>query len=259
MVHAEYMQQPKIVEDLAEKLHPDFKQRLKQHSLEILKKRWGDDLPLLLADLGIITQEQYSQKLHCSADFLSKIGISSPADLQALELFNSPDFQYLELISEEATEDRTQLQTRAFNKKAIVSSLLDQLLTTAEKRSEETKQYLVVRDGDNVYEANNPWIAFQEKLKNIQDTLNTHLQTRQGLLKRFNPRSYEELVKEINALIDEFRTLERETQILKLYAYVNQWGMLNAWNKLRSRGIDSLATLLEKKDSVLPDIFNMGE
>jgi hypothetical protein len=60
-------------------------------------------------------------------------------------------------------------------------------------------------------------------------------------------------------LIDEFRTLERETQILKLCAYVNQWGILNAWNKLRSRGIDSLATLLEKKDTVLPDIFNMGE
>src|SRR6267154_3250702 len=209
MAHAEYMHQPEIVEELAKKLHPDFQQRLKQHSYKIgslfscspavilrvqtevcvgalldaihdedhervsgllkqliwidpqntkiyellwqvcgkmkfdrwgeyafhnqhgcfasllqknqaavkfkqsLKEKWGEDLPLLLVDLGIVSKEEYSQKLNCRPDFLPKIGICSPADLQALWNFKSPNFQYLQITAEEVTQDYAQPQVRA--------------------------------------------------------------------------------------------------------------------------------------------------
>jgi hypothetical protein len=51
---------------------------------QALKEKLGEDLPLLLIDLGIVTKAAYSQKLKCTPDHLPKIGICSSADLQAL-------------------------------------------------------------------------------------------------------------------------------------------------------------------------------
>jgi len=315
MAHAEYLQQPKAVEELAEKLDADFKQRLRQHSFkvgapftrsadvilrvqtevcvemllvaiydkdqkrtsqllqqliwlnpqntkiyellwticnkpicdnwgeyafhnqsghsasfpqkeeaaaqfkQILKDRWGEDLPLLLADFGIVTKEEYLQKLKCTPDLLPKIGISSVADLQALGLFNSPDFHYLQMAPEKVIEGldqlqiRNELQTRAFDKKTAVFSLLKALLDAAQQRSDEAEHEKFFTD--------NVWITLQEQLNAFQADLNVKCQTPQDLLETFTLESHTKIVEKMNAWINEFRKLDREHTIAKLAARID--------------------------------------
>ena len=353
MAHAEYTQQPQVVEELAEKLHPDFKERLKQHSFKlkvpfsssaavilrvqtevcveallnavhsqdhrrasqllnqmlwidphnsiiyfllwlicdrpdsdrwgehafherqgysatllqkeeaiaefkhILKMKWDGDFPLLLADLGIVTKREYSQKLNCRPTDLPARGLRSAADLQAL--FNSPHFQYLQIIPEETSKDRTQARESALKKQKAVYALLDELLIATQQKSEETKQCAVAKDeSGNVYEVPNPWPAFLEKLKKTKADLSAQGLTPDQFLEKFSPTSYAEIVKMTNALIDEFRSLEPGTQILRLHAYLNQWGIHQKWIRLhQDDGIESLADLL-KTAHAPHDIFNMG-
>ena len=350
MTHAEFIQQPEVVKELAKKLHPDFQERLKQHAYkvqapfccsaavilrvqtevcvealldaihredddkvsqllhqlvwihskntqiyeilwnicdkpeldrwgeyafhqgwappskkeqavmafkQVLKDRWGEDVPLLLADLGIVTKEEYSQQLGCTSDFLPKIGLASPADLQAL--LNSSDIQQIQITLEDTTEDLKQLQDSAFAKKERILTHLDALSTAAQQKSEEAKQCSVLRDENgNVYETANPWMAFQEKLSEFKAVLDMQCQTPKALLIQFSPESYAGIVKEVNALIDEFRALEREHHISRLRAYSSQWGILGKWNRLRSQGVPNLSALLQQRDAP-QDIFNMGE
>jgi hypothetical protein len=96
-----------------------------------------------------------------------------------------------------------------------------------------------------------------KKLNSAQAALNTQGLTRDELLQKFSPESYAELVKEVNTLIDEFRTLEHGVQILRLRAYLTQWGILKLWTGLHSQGIHNLSALLEKEDAPR-DIFRMG-
>ena len=357
MAHAEDMDQPEVVKELTENLHPDFKQRLKQHSYktksssscskvvilrvqtevcvetllaaiydqddqrvskllnqliwidpqnnkiyellwqicgkpnfdkwgeyafhnkqrcsasslqkeqavvafkQTLKDRWGEDLSLLLAHFGIVTKEEYSQKLNCEPDDLPAKGICSAADLQALYLkaglSNSPAFQYLQIASEEAPKSLIQVEVAAFEKKDIVSTLLDKLFDAAQKKLEEIKPYSVITDENGkVYDAN-PWIAFLEKLKNAQADLNVEGLTRRQFAEKFSPEAYAELVKKANALIDEFRVVERKTQMMILHAYLNQWGIFKKWEE-DLRGINGLSALL-KTDKAPQDIFRMGK
>jgi hypothetical protein len=236
-----------------------FDGKLISGSFDRTIKIWDFDLPPLLIE-GIRTKEEYSQKLKCTPDYLPKIGICSPEDLQVL--FNSTNFQCLQITAEEVIDDKdyAQPQIRAHRKKEIVFTLLDQLLVAAEQKSAEVKQCSVIRDDSGiVYDAPNPWTDFLKKLNSAQVALNTQGLTRDEVLEKFSPESYAELVKEVNALIDEFRAFERETQFVRLYAYVNQWGILGAWNKLQGLGINSLSALMEHKDIAPQDIFNMGE
>jgi hypothetical protein len=229
---------------------------------QILKKRWGEDLPLLLADFGIVTKEEYSQKLKCTPDHLSRIGICSQDDLQALFNFNSPDFQYLQV--EEVVDTTANPQTIALNKKKILVTLLDRLFTAAQQKSDEIKRFSVRRDDNgNVYEDKevpNPWGDFQNKLKSVKETLLKATVSPKMLLNEFIP-FYPKHVEELNALIDEFRTLEKEPkiQVLKLYDYINQVGIFTKWTILKDTdtGIDGLSTLLQQKDAP-QDIFAMG-
>jgi len=230
-----------------------------------LKDRWGEDLSFLV-DLEIITEEEYSEKLECAPNHLPKIGFCSTEDLQALYLqalpkVEFPDFQYLQIAAEEVTKDRVLLQNRAFDKKKTVVALLDQLFAAAQKNSDETETYTVRRNNNgDVNNVPNPWVTFQEKIKKIKDGISEQGLKKEEFLEKFSSKSYATLVNEINALIDEFHTsCKREMQILVLHAYINQWGILNKWNKLHDQPIYSLSALLQKKETASLDIFNMGE
>jgi hypothetical protein len=229
---------------------------------KISKDRWGEDLPLLLIDLGIVTKEEYSEKLKCKPSDLPARGICSAEDLQALYLHSlsvSPDFQYLQIVSEEAANDLTSAAARVFKKQEVVSKLLDELSTAAQKKFEEIRPYLVIRDeSGNVYDAVNPWSAFLEELEKAQADLRSGNLTPQQFAEKFNPKNYAELVKKANALIDGFRAAERKTQILILDAYINQWGILKKWNSLHKQEIHSLSALLKRTDAP-QDIFRMGK
>ena len=351
MAHAEYTQQPKIVKELAGKLHSDFKRLLRQHSFKVgqhfscsgqvilrvqtevcveallyaihdkndhrisqlikqliwidrrntqvfkllweicgrpifhrwgeyafygqkgcaassiqkrqaviefkkvLKKRWEEEPPLLLAGLGIVTQEEFVKKLKCTPDWLPEIGIFSPADLQAV--FDSPHFQSLQIIPEEATDNDVNLQKRAFEKKTIVSTVLDKLSTAAEKSLEQIKQWSMFSNEEDVYEIESLWSLFQRELNHYQDILTEQCNTDEALLEKCHPESYVKVVQEINVWIDQFRSLKHRTQIPSLYAYANQSDIDKAWNRLHSHGIDSLAALLEQREIAPRDIFHM--
>src|SRR6185503_14675748 len=80
-------------------------------SKQVLEKRCGKDIPFFLIDLGIIDKKECSNKLNCTPDDLSEIGICSSADLKALGLFkNSFHFDYLKVIAEEDIQEHDQLR-----------------------------------------------------------------------------------------------------------------------------------------------------
>jgi hypothetical protein len=144
-------------------------------------------------------------------------------------------------------------QDAAFNKKEVVFLLLEDLLSATEKMSKEAEH------GALFYETGNIWITFQDKLKRIQADLDMKCQTRHELLSMFSQKSYANIVKQMNALIDEFQSVNREHQIALLSTYVNQYGILKVWDeRYTPLGIKSLAALLEQKDIAPQDPFQMG-
>ena len=218
-----------------------------------LKKRWGEDVPLLLIDLGIISKEEYSEKLQCYPDDLQKRGIRSLADLKALGVLTSPlpGLEHLKVIAEEATEDPHQLQTRALAKKDVVCIVLQILLEAVDQKIHEINHCSAL-----LYDGEHPWTAFQQQLISYRDVFVEECQIPRVLLKKFE--SYAEIVGEMNGLIDAFHTLDREHQIARLRAYVGQTYILGAWNNLHDQGIDSLAALLQT-DIAPHDLFQMGK
>jgi WD40 repeat protein len=236
----------------------DFLSEMEEATLafkEHLKERWGQDLPLLLADLGIISKEEYSEKLRCYPGDLQERGILSLTDLRALGILNSPrsDLQKLKVIVEEATQDRNQRRTRAFEKKKAVVNLLQSLSEAVGQKIKETNQCSAL-----LYDGEHPWTAFQQQLSSYKKALEEECQAPLVLLEKFE--SYATIVDEMNGLIDAFHTLDREHQIAKLRAYVGQTYILGAWNNLRdNQDIESLAALLERRDIAPQDIFQMGK
>jgi hypothetical protein len=219
---------------------------------EHLKKRWGVDLPLFLADLGFTCKEDYSKKLGCTPDYLQKIGICSSADIKPLGLTLS-NFQHLQIVPEGVTKDHNQLQTQAHVKKDAVCILLHTLSNAVDQKLSETKDWIELHYAQN-------WTLLQGELNSYLSDLIEKCEIRRVLLAEFGPGNYEKIVKEVNALIDKFHALDQEHQIAKLRAYVGQTYILGAWNNLRdNQDIESLAALLERRDIAPQDIFNMGQ
>ena len=225
---------------------------------QVLKERWGEDFPLLLVDLGIFTKDLCSQKLKCSPDHLSKIGICSSDDLHALGLFqDSFHFDHLKAV-EAATnpnqfQDIKELQDSTFAKKELVFSLLEDLFNASEKMRRSGENKALFHGTVNI------WISFQKKLEDIGAALTSRCETRSKILKTFDPASYANIVDQMNALVDEFGKLVCEHQIAKLSAYINQRGILKAWSEVyKPLGINSLFSLLKQKDILLNDPFQMG-
>jgi hypothetical protein len=193
--------------------------------------------------------------LQCTPDFLQKIGILSLADLKALGVLTSPQpgLEHLKVIAEEATQDRHELQTRAFAKKGAVCNVMQILLEAVDQKIHEINQCSTL-----LYDGEHPWTALRDRLINAGVVLGNECQTPQALLGKFAPESYANIVDEMNGLIDAFHTLDREHQIARLRAYVGQTYILGAWNHLHDQGINSLAALLQT--GIAPhDLFQMGE
>ncbi len=219
-----------------------------------LTQRWGEDVPLLLLDLGITTKEQYSTKLNCTPDFLPKIGLISLKDLQGLGVC-PVKLQKLNANVEKLEGFNTQ-QTQAIYNKEATADLLAMLQKIVEERIEETKKNgLIYETGEN------PWIAFQEQLnefhakfKSIEESC-THAKI---LLEQFGPEAFREMANGANTLIEAFEFLDKGHQIAKLRAYVTQWGILRAWENLHLDGIESLNDLMADEKKAPKDLFRMG-
>jgi outer membrane protein assembly factor BamB len=214
--------------------------------------------PLLLAHLGIETEIEYSEKLKCRSEYLEKIGILSAEDLKLICL-DSPHFvklDSLDILEVEEDFRDNKVKIEGERRKSNVATLTGQISQLVEDKIEERNTFGVILD-----EAGSPWVSFQEKLKAFQAKLSEIVDksnTAKSRVEAFNSKNYHRFAGELNALIQEFHTLDRDHQISKLHAYVNQWGILTAWNNLRSQGVQNLCALPASKQS-LQKLLRMGE
>ncbi len=207
----------------------------------------------LLADLGIVAKEDYSETLKISPDHLAKIGLKTVEDLKALGL----GLQLINklIINVEKLTDTFELQQQAFANKDALFSFLKAL-------SEIIKGKLKESDNTPFYGLNeNPWISLQNDLRVFKAELRAidgKCQTPKILLKEFNPEACAAMAEKANALAMEVEVKDRKHQVAKLHAYVNQYGIYKLWTKLKQEGIENLSALLQQPEAP-KDLFRMGE
>jgi hypothetical protein len=216
-----------------------FKQDLKVH--------WGPDLPLLLADLGIVTDKEFSLKLQCTPDHLGKVGIVSLADLQALGILCVPAIKHLELI----TVDQPK-QIQLGEKRKQVLDILENLSAEIQKRRDESDHFGVVlftdAEGQTIGDELSPWAVFQNQFNEIKAQLEAICSSPATLSKDNG-----ELLEKTNALIDQFNAVEREYQITKLRAYIHQPHIRETWDALANLSLADYA-----KENPEAKLYQMG-
>jgi WD40 repeat protein len=213
----------------------------------------------LLVSFGIVSKEQYSEKLKCRPEFLRQIGLLSSQDLETICSF-SPEIAALPI--EQAVGDETNfreksVKAKADNRRIALSGLIDQMCQKVNKNIVETKQCGVL-----LYEGEMPWIGFETKLNAFQAKLAQIVDGCNGspalIVKAFQSSEYNILAEELNALVEEFKKLDNEHQVAKLSAYINQFGILKAWEELHKQETFKLSSLPAEEKS-LDRLFQMGQ
>ncbi len=214
--------------------------------------------PRLLAHLGIKTEKEYSEKLKCRSEYLEKIGILSAEDVKLI-CSASPHLvklETLEIIEVEENFRDNKVKIEAERRKTELTTLVGEISQFVEDKIKETNTCGVI-----LYKAVCPWVSFQQKLKAFQVKLGEiadKSNTAKSMVEAFDSKNYNGWARALNPLVEEFHTLDRTHQLSKLHAYVNQWGILTAWNHLREEGMQNLSALPESKRS-LQKLFQMGQ
>jgi hypothetical protein len=214
--------------------------------------------PRLLSHLAIQTEKEYSEKLKCRSEHLEKIGILSAEDVKLIclaspHLLKLDTLEILE-VGEDFRDNKVKID--AERRKTKLTTLTGEISQFVEDKIEETNTCGVI-----LHEAGRPWVSFQQKLKAFQAKLGEIVDksnTAKSMVEAFGSQNYNRLANELNALAEEFHKLDRAHQVSKLHAYVNQWGILAAWNNLRSEGVQNLSALPAARQS-LQKFFQMGE
>ncbi len=212
--------------------------------------------PLLLAHLGIKIEKDYLEKLKCRSEHLQKIGILSSEDIKLICSPSPPvaPLESVEVLQVEENFRENAVKAEADRRKENLESFTEELTKIVESKIQETNTCGVL-----LYEGTCPWVAFQQKLNIFQGKLKRIAEestTPKTKVEAFNSTNYNQLVGELNALVEDFSALDRDHQIARLSAYINQWGILKGWNTLKSGGVHSLSALSE---SQLKNLFQMGE
>ncbi len=223
--------------------------------------KYLDDLPpknhpLLLAHLGIQIEKEYLEKLKCRSEHLQKIGIFSAEDIKLIcsPSPHVPPLETVEVLQVEENFRENNVKAEADRRKEKLEKFTEELTQIVENKIQETNTCGVL-----LYEGTCPWVAFQQKLNIFQGKLKRIAEesdTPKTKVEAFNSTNYNQLIGELNALLEDFSALDRDDQIARLSAYINQWGILKAWNTLKSGGVHSLSALSE---SQLKNLFQMGE
>lgn len=208
-----------------------------------------------LAQLGIVTKEEYSKKLECSPEFLSQVGVCSEADLEILGVKCLPiSFLEMLLLPEVDPRDRRELETQCFAKREKITDCLDKMFKEADI-NRQNRIYI------KEFGKKNPWGDFQTKIGQFLEGMKDRCGSQKKLIAFFEAESYAGAIHDVNALIDEFNLLNQNHQVEKLHSYLLQWGLLNAWRNLQERkGIATLTDLLAMRGSLSEDeLFQMGK
>jgi hypothetical protein len=213
----------------------------------------------LLQHLGIVSTQDYSEKLGCKPAHLQKIGLFSLDDIQ---LICSPSIDVQKLSKEVEVEESlnfrdNKVKATAHQRKKTLFDLSKLIAEAVKKKTEETNSCGVL-----IYPSENPWTSFQEKCQAFQVKLEGIVHECKDLpeltVEAFQVDKYNGLVEELNALVEELHLLDRDHQIAKLHAYVNQWGILTAWENRKAEGIESISQL-GTDEQTLRNLFQMGE
>ena len=212
----------------------------------------------LLECLGIVSKEQYSEKLKCRPEYLRQIGLLSSQDLEVICSLSS---EIEALPIEQAAHDEMNFRDNAVRAKAdkrriALSDLTDQMSQKVKKNISETK-----RCGVLLYDGFMPLIAFESWLDAFQSKLAQILEKCNGtpalIVQAFQSSEYNLLAEELNSLVEEFKKLDNDHQIAKLSAYVNQFGILKAWEELHKQKTFKLSGLPDEAKS-LDRLLQMG-
>lgn len=218
-----------------------------------------EDSNPLLQHLGIVSSHDYSIKLGCRPAHLEKIGILSQGDLNWI--CSSPDdLQKLTIIEVTEKEDLNcfdnSVKAKADQRNHDLSDLSVQLSDVVSKKIQETNTCGVL-----LYDEGCPWTDFQNRINAFRKKINEiteRCNTAKKRVEAFKAEKFNELAVEINDLVEEFHILDRDHQIAKLHAYINQWGVLRSWTNLNTNGIQSLSQLMAS-DQPPQNLFKMGE
>ncbi len=217
-----------------------------------LKTGWGEDLPLLLVDFGVVSKEEYSQKLDCTPDVLEKVGILSQDDLDALGVLIIP----VAHLTKEQVESNQATQTQDYEKRTRVCEALQKVSDEIEKRYRESENYSATlftdEKGSPIAQELNPWAVFKKQFEENKALLEAKCQIPSELSK-----NYTKIIEEANALIDKFNIFDREYQITKLRTYIHQVGIRPKWSALNEQETVSLAEFAKKNPSL--NLFKMGD
>jgi hypothetical protein len=191
---------------------------------------------------------------------LHQIGIVSAGDLK---LICSPFLDIQRLLIEEDSAmgenfRNNAVKAKADRRKGSLFTLSAQLSQIVAGKIKETNTCGVL-----LYPDESPWINFQNKMLNpFQAKLEAIVQGCSDLPKltveAFETAKFNCLAAELNSLVEDVQTLDRQHQVAKLHSYVNQFGIVRAWTNLHGQGIQSLENLLPDQQT-LPLLLQMGE
>ncbi len=222
---------------------------------QILKQKWGEDFSFQLINLHIVYPDEYSRKLGCPSEHLSKIGVLSPGDLNILGISCPPPL--LEKLQIDAAVNiGTDPRTTDFARKKAISEFLQTLLNHVNAKVNETNNFSVL-----LYDKGNPWSSIQQALITFQTEF-TQIVESSTLPKDFSIvfslEACQTMAKRLNGYADSFHKLDCQHQIAKLHAYINQVGILKAWKEnYRPQRIYTLTELAARSD-VTPNFYQMG-
>ena len=216
----------------------------------------------LLTNLGIVHAKDYSEQLGCTPEHLQKIGILSQEDLQIL----CPDFTLtVDFVQEEVDTnqiDFIEQQKVAHQRQERLLKPISIALGALQKMTAEVNSCGVV-----LYEFGCPWADLEQALNAFQAEIEKIKSECEGLPRKFvqafQAEKYNQLVVKLNTLIkkvnEEFPSLYRNHQIKKLHTYINQWGILSAWNNRRDPELPQNLASLESSQQTLRSLFHIGE
>ncbi len=216
---------------------------------------WGRDLPHLLVDLGVVFDEEYSQKLGCTPDVLEKVGIVSQEDLDALGIITAPVAASIDILKEQPAEDQQAVQRQHYERREQVCDALQKVSEEIQKRIRESENcgvpFFADEKGSPIGQELNPWAVFKKQFEESRALIEGKCQTPSELSK-----NYAQIVTEANDLIEKFNTFDQEYQILKLRTYIRQEGIRPQWSALNEQEIHSLAEFARNNPNI--NLFQMG-
>jgi WD40 repeat protein len=216
----------------------------------------------LLKHLGIVTPEQFSDILHCRPEHLQQRGILSPEDLQLICSL-SLDVQALAIEEDSGLGGNFRdnaVKLEADRRKRALSGLSQQMSQEVASKIQEITDCAC--NDVLLYEGDSPWIGFQNKLDAFRAKFDAIVLECDGspklIVEAFKLAKYNELARELNALVEEFQTLDRNHQIVKLRTYIHQQDISRAWEKCPAVGTQRLINLPTFEQKTLPRLLQMG-